>query len=579
MAVVNALYPSEDLYPSEELWPSDGTEIVHIALAREYPPDELYWYVEPPEGRRSRWAADESSIENVISDVRLVDEMPGGDKEGSGGLARDPRSDWPDLAPYSNIRVINGAGEEVATYRLDKTPETDGDHMAITTEAVGWSKALEDDNALIGPGFIDADLGKWTDPSIQRRRDLAASNYVLSASATAGFQDQGETAAGLLFDFGGVQREAGKNPGAELAYYGGGADIGALLYDFLGDGTTTWAEPPALTNDDIWGSADAPKNLNGASATRQEVAATVAGRKYAMLQVFYTGGFVGQMTNKHLFYNLKVIGNHPLTLQGSWPEVGYTAAQMLEWAVPRFTALEARPEDLEDLGYVIQQAWFGDPGPMSQVVQELTKYELLDWFVFGEKRFKLKRPGTYGRKWQAYAGPSSLQEQGLDGSRLWREIVVSYQDVDGSTRTVGPPGSGASAESPALEITDPDHPAVRAGLVRRDRLDLRGISTPARAIEVGEIWLREANQLNRSGSASFSGYLMDDRGVMRPVSEIRGGDEVRFPDAGDTSYRRIVRRAYEDVTKTCTVDLDAPPEGLQALLERLQADIQALALS
>lgn len=559
-----------------------------IAIRREFLPDDLYWYVEPPQGRPSRWAADEALVENLITDMRLVDEMPGGDKEGSGVLARDPRTSWSDLVPFSDITVRGPGGEEVAHYRLDKTPESDGEHMAITTEAVGWSKALEDDNALIGPGFIDSDLTKWGEPSTARRIALLANNELLSETESSTTFLAGAAVTALLIQI--LGKVEGKVSEGEFWYRGGGPNIARALFDFLvpkaGGDPTNQTNRVGLCNDDLTSGAALSADFHATAANQQEVATGEAGKKFAYFQSSYGGAATGTFGgDTYGLSNVKVIGDHGLALQGTWPDVGFTVSQMLGWAIPRFTVLEARPEDLEDLGYIIGQAWFSDPGPISQVVQELSKYELLDWFVFGGKRFQLKQPGTYGRRWQAYVGPSSLQEQGFDASRSWKEILVSYQDVDGTTRTVGPPGSGADVESASLEMTDPDHPAVRAAeaygpnFIRRDRLDLKGISTPSRAIEVGEIWLREANRLNRSGSAVFADYLMDDCGVMRPVSHLRAGDRVRFPDAADTSYRSVVRRTYEHATRTCTVDLDAPPEGLQALLERLQADIQSLSFS
>jgi Glycosyl hydrolase family 26 len=547
-----------------------------VAVLREYPPDKLAWRITPPQGAPSRWAADEPLAENVIDDIRLVDEMPGGDKEGSGTLARNPRTPWPDLAVFSDVEVYGPGVEVVGNYRIDKTPKSDGERMAIDPAAVGWSAGLDDDKAVIGPGFIDGRLSEWVEPSIERRLNLKTEGYELSASASSGAQEGGASAPGLMFDFSGVTKTAGNKPGAELQYFGGGVDLARLLFDFLGDGTTTWAEFPALLNSDLWTAVDDPKNLNGATAAQQEVTATASGRKRAALQAFYTGEFTGQMTNQHVYQNVKVLSDHGLALQGDWPNVGFTVSQMLGYAIPLHTPLSADPEDLEDRGYIIGQAWFSDSGPMSQVVRELTKYELLDWFVFGGRRFQLRQPGTYGRNWQAYAGPSDLQEEGEDGTRLWREITVSYQDVDGTTRTVGPPGSNATVEDARLEITDPDHPAVRAELTRKDLLDLKGISTPARALEAGEYWLAEANLLSRSGSATLSDYVMDDRGIFRPVSQLRAGDRVRFPDAVDSSYRKVVRRAYEHNARTVTVDLDAPPEGYEALLERMQADITQL---
>lgn len=557
-----------------------------IAVTREYPPDKLAVQIDAPGGGRSRWAADEHLVENVIADLRLVDEMPGGDKEMSGFLARDPRSSWPDLAPYSEVTVYGAGGEVVWQGRLDKAPESDGERIAISPAAVGWQAALDDDKAIIGPGFISRDLSQWGEPSVQRRRDLLAGSVKLDVSASNGWQGSGETAAGVSFDFNSITSEAGKHDRGEVYFGDGSVDLGALLYHFVrlaGGAGTEWFTRGDLVEkdygDDLLNSGP-NHQANTNSSAYERVDASGPGRRYARLTSQRTEAGAGgaELGDLHSWQHPIVLGDHGLPLQGTYPEVGFTVSQMLAYAIPRYTDLEASPSDLEDSGYVIQQAWFSDPGPMSQVVAELTKYELLDWFCFG-KRFQLRFPGTYGRKWQAYAGPSGLQEQGLDGSRLWREIVVTYQDVNGSTRTVGPPGSGATVEDPALEITDPDHPAVRAGMTRKDRLDLRGISTPARAIEAGKIWLREANLLSRSGSATLSDYAMDDRGVFRPVSRLRAGDEVRFPDAADTSYRKVVRRSYEDVAKTVSVDLDAPPDGLQALLERMQADIQNLALS
>jgi hypothetical protein len=557
-----------------------------VAVRQEYPPSKLAVRIESPGGAPSRWAADECLTENVISDLRLVSEMPGGEKEMTGVLARDPRTSWPDLAPYSKITVYGSGGEVVWQGRLDKALESDIDHRAISPAAVGGQAALDDDKALIGPGFIAGAFDLWGDGSLQRRTNNAAANVVEDGAKGSGWQAGEGQVPSLTVDFRGVTTQSGKSNRGEFYFDGGGVDLGALLYHFrllAGAGAANYLTQGALLRfdaDDTGAMSgtdhDAITNLE----TYERIDATEPGYRYARItsdrQESGAGGV--RPTNFHAWEYPKVLGLHGLTLQGEWPEVGFTVSQMLGYAIPLHTDLTAAPEDLEDSGYIVQHAWFADPGPISQVVAELTKYELLDWFVHG-KRFQLRFPGAYGRNWQAYAGPSGLQEQGLDGSRLWREILVSYRDFDGTTRTVGPPGSRATVEDPALEITDPDHPAVRAAITRRDRLDLRGISTPARAIEAGEIWLREANQLSRSGSATLSDYVLDDCGVFHPACLLDAGDRVRFPDAADTSYRKVVRRAYEDSTKTVAVDLDAPPEGLQALLERMQADIQSLALA
>lgn len=565
-----------------------------VAVTRELPPDQLAWRVDPPQGAPSRWAADEPLAENVADDIKLSDEMPGGDKEGSTVLARNPRIPWPDLAPFSDISVYGPGVNEVGRYRLDKAPESDGDRMAIDPAAVGWKACLDDDDkSIIGPGFIDSDLSKWGELSTARRLVLSEAKIKLIASVSVGGSpvNPEDVGAAIIVDFNGMTTlEAPDTEAGEVDYDSGGIDIGSVRYNNLGDlsgggANSDWESDISIGRTDTFG----PGSISGtdhdaSAASNKSVDATGPGFKFARIRNRFAAASEGAPLTRIFGWQPKVIGNHGLTPQGTWPNIGFTCSQMLGYAIPLYTPLECDPEeDLEDSGYIIGQAWFSDPGPLSQVVQELTKYELLDWFVYG-KRFQLRRPGTYGRKWQAYAGPSGLQEQGEDAARSWKEIVVRWQDVDGKSYTVGPPGSGAHVETAALEVTDPDHPAVKAeeaygpNFNRKDLLDLGGISTAARAIEVGERWLKEANLLSRSGSCTLSGYVLDDRGIMRPVSQVRAGDEIRFPDSGDSSYRRITSRSYDHNSRTTSLSLDAPSQGLSALLERLQAGIKSLAL-
>lgn len=555
-----------------------------IAVTQEYPPDKLAWRIDPPQGAPSRWAADEPLAENVIDEIRLVDEMPGGDKEATGVLARNPRTPWPDLAPFSDVSVYGPGVEEVGSFRLDKAPESDGDHMAITPAAVGWQAALEDNKAVLGLGFIDRVLSKWGEIPTQRRINLKDAGINPSAFSSSvdpfGSGSEANEPAGISFTADSLK--TGIEERGELVYGGGGVDIGEVLYDLRARSSgddADWFNRLDLSRDGI-DTDVAGTDHNALTALQRSVKATAEGLRYAFLTTAYMGGVEADPYGPEIFrwQSIAVLADHGLFPRGEWPDIGFTAKQMLGYSIPLHTPLRVTDESLEDDGFIIPQAWFSDPGSMAQVVQELTKYGLLDWFVRGERLFQLRFPGSYGRRWQAYAGPSELQEVGLDAARLWREIVVIYQDVDGSTRTVGPPGSGADVEDAALEITDPDHPAVRAGLTRNEGLALRGISTPARAREAGERWLEDGNQLSRSGSCVLGGYVMDDRGIFRPVSQVRSGDYIRFPDAADRSYRKITSRSYDHPSRRSSCSLDGPPEGIQALLERYQAALMPLGL-
>ena len=81
-------------------------------------------------------------------------------------------------------------------------------------------------------------------------------------------------------------------------------------------------------------------------------------------------------------------------------------------------------------------------------------------------------------------------------------------------------------------ITDPQHPAVLAGRTRRDTLDI-GLADAATAIAVGKRFLEEANLLDRSGSATLKGYVLDIYNNLRPVAQVKSGDWISFVDASD----------------------------------------------
>ena len=79
----------------------------------------------------------------------------------------------------------------------------------------------------------------------------------------------------------------------------------------------------------------------------------------------------------------------------------------------------------------------------------------------------------------------------------------------------------------------------------------------------------ESKALDTSGRADIAGYVEDDRGTRYPSWRIRSGDTITFLDSADPSPRRVVKTAYSDDSKVNSIDLDAPPESLDSLLDRL----------
>jgi hypothetical protein len=569
----------------------DLPEPTRVAVAREFPPDRLAVRIADPTTDQTiaRWAEDEGKAANVLAGLTKSGEMPGGHKDSSGSLPRDPRVNWPDTFTYLDY-FIEGAGREVVwSGRLNLVPKSDGERMVLEPKAVGHQTALEDREAL-RMGFIDGDQSKWGDPSTARRLKLIEAAIFLVASTSQGFSslDPSATVPGVINDFTNVENQEGRTEAGEADYSSGGVDLGAALYDYrqLTDYSkdTNWESNLAVGTTDTFDVATAGSDHDRTTALQQSVEAPGPGYRFARLRDRYGGGGSGPLGDVTAWQNLKVLSwlaAQNLTLQGTWPNVGYTAKQMLEVAVPEFSYLEVNPEDIEDDGFVIPQAWYPGPGMLADVVKDLTKYGLYYWFVMNGKRFELRQPGTFGREWQAYAGASEFKETGEDGLRLWDRLVVAYQDVSGRTVTIGYPGSGADYESEALQITAPDHPAVRAEVVREDLLTLKGISDFEPALGAGERWLVEGNELSHAGEAVLRGYIQDSAGIFRPVSQIQPGDRIRFPDAGSggTGYREIVAVSYDHDPRTATVNLDAPPDTYEALLERYGATLSSLQLA
>lgn len=557
-----------------------------VAVNREFPPAKHCVIVRDPQSGTpiARWAEDEARSHNVMNGLRLSGGVPGGKKELKCTLPRDPRRDWPDQQGFLSIECQLPGRNRVWHGRIGKAPRSDGERMVIDNEAVGYAAALEDRKAL-RIGFIDSNFGNHGEPSTQRRLDLINAGVRLNAAQGAGWQGAGEHPPGITFDFNDIETISGKSDRGESSYFSGGPDIGALLYHFArlaGGSGSEWTTLARLATNDVNSVVDAGENHKAKTNADafERLDAGGAGRKYASLVSNRAEGGAGgaDLTDFHSWEYPKVLGNNDLSLQGTWPNVGFTVAQMLRYAVPLYSGLQATEESVEDDGFVVSQAWFSDPGTLARIVDELVKLGLYDWFVKDAKLFELRQPGTYGRRWQAYQGPSNFQEAGTDTERAWDRIVVGYQEPNGTTRFVGWPGSGCEVESPTLQITDPDHPAVRADEPREDLLELQVQSSPTRAIEVGERWLAEANELSRSGKARLSGYVQDECGVWYPAAVVAEGDLLRFKDARDKSYRKIVGYDYAGDDLAVDVDLDAPSEDVKALFERFRAVLAPLGL-
>ncbi len=554
---------------------------IHV---RETPPLWLAHEITDPSGRRHRWADDEADPANVPSGVTFSSVMPGGFDTAQAVLPRKPGIDYGDQRGFADWKVYGAGGEVVSETRLERSPRVSGDQVSISPDGVGWQAYLEDDKTA-REIFRDIDLGRWQEASRARQHALLGVPGVLGS-----FQTAADAAAGLPALSLAIEGAWTRRPFAEAWYdAGAGCAVAKVWYDLRAEAdlditNAAWnVFPFASDADDGTGLASGSDLQPGGNHTGTFTPA--AAKRFAGLQLNYQNAAAGSAssTYKADIRRPVVYGAHGLPVYGTEPAAGLLASDIAPYVLGRWAPLlnfTTGPNgSISPSSFPIPQLAFYDPTTVKEILTQAIRFGLPDWAVWDNRTFYLHPRGARGRKWRFRVGPGQLQETGQAMDRVWNGILVRYQDVDGSTRTVGPPGSGADVEDTSLLVDDPLNPANQAGIKRWDMLDMGMVSVSGAAIEVGRVFLEQANQLDRSGQAIAVGYAMDDRGILRPASQIRAGDSAAFVDASDSSERRIVRVQYDHSTRTASLDLDAPPEALSALLERLSVDLVRIGVS
>lgn len=549
-----------------------------MAHVREKPPLRLHWDLKTPNGRHYRWGEDEPEAQNIPKGTRFSTTMPGGFETADVRLARKPGVDYSDLERLSTLCAYGAGAECAGEFRLERAPRASGNEMAVSPSAVGWQAHLEDDKAR--EIYDDRDLSRWGPGTSRRQASLLASVFKPNSFET--LADPEDVRPGLKAQFDRLAQSAGPVDIdlRESWYDGQNIPIGSLAYSFdmiVGMGDTNWSNQAKLSTDDLHSSTDNGTDHDFTDAANQTLTATTATRTWATFQTSYNVAVAAQDGKwSSRWYDIAVFGAHGLTKRGTAPNQGFYGSDIVGHAVGRWAPLLTT--DIDQSSYVITHAAFLEPTTAGEIVKQATRFGLQDWAVWENKTFVWHRRGARGRSWRARIAPSQLQETGPQIDRLWESVVVQYQDVDGSTRTVGPVGSGANTESADLHDDDPENPANKLGIVRRAHLQMGIAGLPGDAIEAGRRFLEEQKLLDTSGQASLVGHVQDDRGVLHAAWKVRAGDTITFVDANDSSPRRIVKTDYDHDTRTCRIDLDSPPEGLQVALERIGAELVGLGL-
>lgn len=554
-----------------------------VSSVREKMPTRLSVEVKAPDASRYfRWAPDELAI-SAPTGMTFSTTMPGGFEQFGSILHRKPALDYSDLQEFSTITAYGVGGEPAWQGRLQATPRASGQVVTITPQAVGWQAALDDDNSarMI---YIDIDLTHWTAPSAARSSNLQLSGWSLFNSQVIADPDSGIPAILQM-----LQAPWSPTAVSEVLYDAKGILLGSLLYGWkkgANTGTTgAWDWFAILATTDQLSTADSTANLAGAGPGKGILSST-GGKTYGTAQFLFAGASGATDLLQYVFWwtSLSVVGAHGLTLQGTQDFLpgsqGFLSSDIISHAVstwaPKLALTRAGVSTIEATSFIIPHMVFLDPTTAGSIINAALQYEInKDWWVDEGPTFNMASRANHGRDWRARVGPSGLQETGPDVNSICNRVMITYNDVTGVSRTVGPSGSGADVIDDNLIDADPTNPLNQAGLVRYPPTPPTniGTSTPAGAVAFGERFLAEQSQKSTAGQASLVGYVEDSAGIPWPSWMVRAGDRITFVDAHDPVARRIVKTNYTHDTRTNQIDLDSPAQDLDAVISRLGASV------
>jgi hypothetical protein len=378
----------------------------------------------------------------------------------------------------------------------------------------------------------------------------------------------------------------------EVWYDAQGIDIGYLYYDETdfdssAGGYATLA-PAWLTNivisaDETTSSYDQTGNILGESPGTRTFAATAAGRKFAMIQFYYTGATAAVTGDWRMeFRKLAVYGRHGLEGKGEQPH-GFTPDQVTRDMAARANGITLR--DIDSLSYVIPHFLITTPTTPRDGITNVSEFANVDYGVWGPRSpldfsttgyFDYKARDTATQHW--FATRSDFE----DDLTFHSETQTLYDTVEVSYSTE----SGASVVK-QFSIYSPDLQA--AGLSPRVYALDAGTTTDAGAQLLAEIFLNVyAGFAPARGSGSLLGTVRHYQRGEIPAYYLRAdGANIRIPDilpaetafALDATPDRRTTFPVKRVTVDCSgdspktiVEFDQSTDSLATLMAQQSAE-------
>lgn len=539
------------------------------------------------DGSTDRWGPDEPDGRDVPDDLSFTTSIPGGFKDMSCSLQRD-LSVYPDEALFDDVQVYGPGGDTRWEGRMAHFPR---EQTSVKPTAVGYCNHLLDD-ASAREIFRDSELTHWlTKPSVQRQIDLGLGyrldgdisvvpdpdpdtggypRLVLKQTriddVTAGptnvtltetwYDSTGIPISGVYHDSTSVDKSAG---GAALS----GSWVFSMVFSDDDHTTNTSVPRSMLVTPTGYYNADDPPN-----------------RKYIAISLYYFAVLAAQDGDwEGAFKTLVVYGNHGLTKRGPDPG-GFYTSDIVENIVRRWAPLltYTYPGSIEQTDFIVPNFAPMDATTPDDLIQRINVFELKDWGVYagGEdnypsRTFFFREPSPDRLTWRARISDGAvLTNEGIQADEVVNGVMVNYTTPDGTSRTVGPPDSGARETSSELLDTDPTNPVNAHNIPRKyGSLTVSQRTNQEGAIQIGSTWLNRRLGVQRRGTVTCVGMVKHPSGVYMPTSCMRGGDFLIVEDdPRDTEPRKIINTSYTHKDRAVRCDLEHEAFRLDAYMER-----------
>jgi hypothetical protein len=547
-----------------------------------------YMLVTTPGGKTYRWGEDESSPDRVFEGLQDSDSVPGGCKELSCSLARKPGVDYSDMQGGSKVELFGAGQYKVWEGTLQDAPRASGDRLVMTPAAVGYQSHLSDDeSAQCIP--IDADMTAWEGPSARRKEQYKA--YGLNQNAQVELLPSGDPAGSgapaISHSWSRINATGSSPTTLDLAqsfYSSQGVELGRVMLDFAnikGGSSPTWTTSISAGIDDEMAGQELLKDWDASSASNQSFG-VAAGKFFLMLETYWNAALSAEGGWEDQYRNIRAFDRSGIPFYGTWPNVGVLASDVIAYALSRWAPLLSFSTgsigSIRPSTFPIPHLPFKEPTTVQDIIDKSNRFELNEWAVwpgqFGPTFYMNPRGEREGRKrWRGRVGATQLRETGQSIKRVFNGVLVQYQDTDGSTRVIAPPGSGYRSTSSRLLDVDPLNPANQIpGLRKWTKISMKRMATNLGAEETGERFLEQAKLLDGSGEATLTGFVEDEHGAELPYYCVKAGDLFDPIDSSNPGYRYIISANRGRSARSNAIALDAPPDSFEALLERLDVE-------